>query len=69
MIPSSRQLRAHIPPSPAIELEATRGRPEDYGNRNGYLPNFLGNGSDFLVALPLLKDKSDLRKVPDCVYP
>ena len=63
MIPSSRQLRAHIPPSPGIELEATRGRPEDYGNRNGYLPNFLGDSSDFLVPLPLLRDKRDLLQV------
>ena len=63
MIPSSSQLRAHIPPSPDIELEATSGSPEDYDDRNGYLPDFLGDGSDFLVPLPLPKDKSDLVKV------
>ena len=59
MIPSSSRWRAHIP-SPDVELEATSGSPEDYDDRNGYLPDFLGDGSDFLVPLPLLKDKSDL---------
>ena len=54
MIPSSWQWRAHIP-SPDVELEATSGSPEDYDDRDGYLPNFLGDRSDFLVPLPLLK--------------
>jgi endonuclease G, mitochondrial len=62
MIPSSWQLRANIP-SPDVDLEATSGSPEDYDDRNGYLPDFLGDGSDFLVTLPVLKDKSDLLQV------
>ena len=62
MVPSSLQWRAHIP-SPDVALEATSGNPEDYDDRNGYLPDFLGDGSDFLVPLPLLRDKSDLVKV------
>jgi endonuclease G, mitochondrial len=62
MIPSSSQWRAHIP-SPNVELEATSGSPEDYDDRNGYLSDFLGDGSDFIVPLPLLKDKSDLVQV------
>ena len=63
MIPSSGQLRAFIPPSPRIEPEAISGRPEDYDDRNGYLPDFLGDDSDFLVPLPPLRDKSDLLQV------
>ena len=62
MVPSSWQWRAHIP-SPYVELEATSVSPEDYDDRNGYLPDFLGDSSDFLVPLPLLKDKSDLLQV------
>ena len=62
MVPSSWQWRAHIP-SPDVELEATSGSPEDYDDRNGYLPNFLGDRSDFLVPLPLLTDQSDLVQV------
>ncbi len=62
MIPSPWQLRAHISP-PSIEIEATSGSPEDYDDRNGYLPEFLGEGSELLVGLPLLKDKGDLVKV------
>ena len=62
MVPSSWQWRAHIP-SPDVELEATSGSPEDYDDRNGYLADFLGNSSDFLVPLPLLRDKSDLLPV------
>ena len=63
MTPSSSQLRAHILQSPTIELEAASGSPEDYDDRNGYLVDFLGEGSDFLVSLPLLKDNSDLVQV------
>ena len=62
MIPSSWQWRAHIP-SPDVELEATSVSPEDYDDRNGYLSDFLGDSSDFLVPLPLLRDKSDLLQV------
>jgi hypothetical protein len=62
MNPSSWQWRAHIP-LPDAELEATSGSPEDYDDRNGYLPDFLGDSSDFLVQLPLLRDKSDLLQV------
>jgi hypothetical protein len=62
MIASSSQWRAHIP-SPDVELEATSGSPEDYDDRNGYLPDFLGDSSDFLVQLPLPRDKSDLVQV------
>ena len=43
-------------------LEAPSGSPEDYDDRNGYLSDFLGDGSDFLVPL-LLKEKSDLVQV------
>ena len=39
------------------------GSPEDYDDRNGYLPDFLGDGSEFLVPLPLRKDKGDLLQV------
>jgi hypothetical protein len=63
MIPSSLQLRAHLPPPPTVELEAASDSPEDYDDRNGYLPDFLGEGSDFLVPLPLPKDKGDLVQV------
>ena len=49
--------------SPSIEIEATSGSPEDYDDRNGYLPEFLGEGSELLVGLPLPKDKGDLVKV------
>jgi hypothetical protein len=48
MIPSSLQLRAHLPPSPNVDIEAASGTPEDYDDRNGYLPDFLGDDSDFL---------------------
>ena len=50
-------------PPPTVELEAASGSPEDYDDRNGYLFDFLGDGSDFLVPLPLLKEKSDLVQV------
>ena len=63
MIPSSSQLRAHIPPSPEIELEAISGSLEDYDDRSGYLPDFLGDSDDLAVPLPLPKDKSDLVQV------
>jgi hypothetical protein len=53
----------HTLPPPSIEIEATSGSPEDYDDRNGYLPDFLGGGSKFLVAMPLPKDKSDLVQV------
>ena len=43
----SDQLRAFMLASPGIEAEATRGRVEDYEDRNGYLPDFLDAGSDF----------------------
>jgi hypothetical protein len=49
MTPFPEQLRAFMPASPGIEAEATRGSPEDYDDRNGYLADFLGAGSDFLV--------------------
>ena len=49
--------------SPGIEAEATRGSPEDYDDRNGYLADFLGAGSDFLVPLPLLRVADDLVQV------
>ena len=62
MVPSSWQWRAHRP-SPYVELEATSVSPEDYDDRNGYLPDFLGDSSDFRVPLPLLRDKSDLLQV------
>jgi hypothetical protein len=55
MIRSSWQLRAHIPSSPGIDIEAASGRPEDYDDRNGYLPDFLGEGTGFIVPPPLLK--------------
>ena len=62
MIPSSRNcvltfLRRRI------DMEATSGSPEDYDDRNGYLADFLGDSSDFLVQLPLPRDKSDLVQV------
>jgi hypothetical protein len=63
MNPSPLKLRAHLPPPPAVELEATSGNPEDYDDRNGYPPDFLCEGSDFLVPLPLPRDKSDLVQV------
>ena len=63
MIPSPGQLRAFVLSSPGIEAEAASGNPEDYDDRNDYLPDFLGDDSDFLVPLPLLKDKSDLVQV------
>src|SRR5262245_59659460 len=59
----SWQLRAHISPSPAIDIEATSGSLTDYDDRNGYLPDFLGQGSDLVVPLPLLRDTSDLVQV------
>ena len=63
MIPSSLQLRAHLPPSPNVDIEAASGTPEDYDDRNGYLPDFLGDDSDSLVLLPQMKDTSDLVQV------
>jgi hypothetical protein len=63
MTPFSEQLRAFMPASPGIEAEATRGSPEDYDDRNGNLPDFLGAGSDFLVPLPLLRVTDDLVQV------
>jgi len=60
MTPFPEQLRAFMLASPGIEAEATRGSPEDYDDRNGYLPDFLGAGSDFLVPLPLLRITDDL---------
>jgi hypothetical protein len=43
MDPFSSQLRAFIT-SPGVDLEAASGSPEDYDDRNGYLPDFLGEG-------------------------
>jgi endonuclease G, mitochondrial len=63
MTPFPEQLRAFMLASPGIEAEATRGSPEDYDDRNGYLADFLGAGSDFLVPLPLLKVTDDLIQV------
>jgi hypothetical protein len=63
MNPSSWQLRAQIAPSLAVDIEARSGSPEDYDDRNGYLADFLGEDSDFLVPLPLPKDKGDLVQV------
>ena len=63
MTPFPGQLRAFMLASPGIEAEATRGSPEDYDDRNGYLADFLGAGSDFLVPLPLLKVTDDLIQV------
>jgi hypothetical protein len=60
---SSLQLRAHLPPPTKVELEAASGSPEDYDDRNGYLPDFLGEGGDFLVPLPLPKENGDLVEV------
>ena len=45
MAPFPEQLRAFMLASPGIEAEATRGSPEDYDDRNGYLPDFLGAGA------------------------
>jgi hypothetical protein len=59
MDPFSSQLRAFIT-SPGVDLEAASGSPEDYDDRKGYLPDFLGGVSDFQVPLPLLKNTSDL---------
>jgi hypothetical protein len=59
-ISSSSQLCAHLPPAPNVEIEAASGSPEDYDDRNGYLPDFLGDDSDFLVPLPQIKNTSDL---------
>ena len=63
MTPFPEQLRAFMLASPGIEAEATRGSPEDYDDRNGNLPDFLGAGSDFLVPLPLLRVTDDLVQV------
>jgi endonuclease G len=63
MIPSSVQLRAYLPQQPQIELEAARGRPEDYDDRDGYLPGFLGEVSEFLVPMPLPRLKDDLVRI------
>ena len=63
MIPFPEQLRAFVLASPGIETEATRGSAEDYDDRNGYLPDFLGDGGDFLVPLPLLRVTDDLVQV------
>ena len=63
MTPSSGQLRAYMLSSLSVEPEATGGTPEDYDDRNGYLPNFLGDSRDFLVPLPLLKVTDDLVQV------
>ncbi len=59
MVPPSSQWRGHIP-SPDIELEGTSGSPEDYDDRNGYLPDFLGEGSDFLVKQSISQAEIDL---------
>jgi endonuclease G, mitochondrial len=63
MTPSSGQVRAYMLSLPGVEPEAAVGRPEDYDDRNGYLADFLGDSSDFLVPLPLLKVKGDLVQV------
>ena len=63
MTPFPGQLCAFMLASPGIEAEATRGSPEDYDDRNGYLPDFLGAGSDFVVPLPLLRVTDDLLQV------
>jgi hypothetical protein len=65
MNPSPLQLRAHLPPPPAVEPEAASGSSEDYDDRNGYLPDFLGESSDFLVPLSLPMDKGDLVQVEE----
>jgi len=62
MTPFPEQLRAFMHAS-GIEAEGTRGSPEDYADRNGYLADFLGAGSDFLVPLPLLRFTDDLVQV------
>ena len=48
---------------PILELEAPRARYEDYDDRNGYLPDFLGVGENFRIPLPLLKDLDDHVKI------
>ena len=63
MAPSPEEVRAFMLASPGIEVEATRGSPEDYDDRNGYLADFLGAGSDFLVPIPLLRVTTDLVQV------
>ena len=55
MIRSPGQLRAFMVSAPVVEAEATGAIPEDYDDRNGYLPDFLGSDGDLLVPLPLLK--------------
>lgn len=60
---NTSDIRSLFPPPPPeleLDLEAAKPRPEDYDDRLGYDPKFLGDHADFAVPLPLLKDKSDL---------
>ena len=41
-----------------MKHESTTGSSEDCDDRNGYLPDFLGEGSNFLMPLPLLRDRA-----------
>jgi hypothetical protein len=61
LVSEYRKNCAHIPPSPAIDIEATSGSLEDYDDRNGYLPDFLGAGSqsNMLKKLEILRNAHD----------
>jgi endonuclease G len=50
-------------PSPDVELEATSGSPGGLRRPQWLSADFLGEGSELLVALPLPKDKGDLVQV------
>jgi endonuclease G, mitochondrial len=61
-----KNIRALFPP-PApereLDLETAKPRLEDYDNRNGYSPGFLGEGPAFEIPLPLLKAGPDMAPV------
>src|SRR5262245_55847378 len=54
-----RKLFPPLGPERELDLEAAKPRPEDYDNRSGYRAGFLGNGADFQLPIPLLKDNAD----------
>ena len=55
-------MRTYLPRR-ALNLKPRAAVPRDYNDRNGYLPDFLDEGSDFLVPLPLFRVEDDLLRV------
>ena len=54
---SLRRAKADVVGDAALQGDGEEARPEDYADRDGYLPAFLGKGID--VPLPVVRDASE----------